>query len=159
MLEKMGCTKIFVINIRGIGRRKKTNKREAEIIEIKPNGDLGSIILFDQKSILDNMRRGYLDTLKTLGKIDGIDYYFTKKTKWYYKRLNHKVDKDTYNLVKILLNGKDEKDIVVKALEYVMKREKFDELIKYKQSYIIKSIKGIKSDNAIYKYVKKLSIW
>lgn len=86
MLESIGCDKIYVVNIKGIGFRKPRKPNKTEIIEIKPKTNLGSIIIFDKTSNEENITRGYYDTMKVLDKIDGIDYYFYKKPLWYYKR-------------------------------------------------------------------------
>ncbi len=158
MLIEMGCKQIFVINIKGIGHRKKINTKGIEIIEIKPNNSLGSIILFDKKTIEDNMFYGYYDTLKTLGKIDGIDYYFTKKNNRFYKKINKKVDKDFFGAVSAVLNAKSEKQCIIKAIEYVLKSESKTTLIEYSIEECIKNIKTIESDNIIIRYVKSLNI-
>ena len=159
MLENMGCDKIYVINIKGIGFRKKNEDTTAEIIEIKPKGTLGSILIFDNKSSEDNINYGYYDTLKVLKKIDGEDYYFKRMPNWYYKRLNHRIDEKLYKAVEALLNAQAPKDMVIKALEYILKKEDASDLKIYRQSDIIKSVKKNNSDNIVYKYVKGLSLW
>lgn len=159
MLENMGCDKIYTINIKGIGHRKRFKKQKAEIIEIKPYGNLGSIIIFDKTTSEENITRGYYDTLKVLGKIDGIRYYFDKKSNWYYKRLNHKIGDGTYKKLKTLLNAQNDKEMVLKAVEYIMEKEKVNDLKKYKINRIISDAKRIKSNDVIYKYVRNLSIW
>lgn len=159
MLEKIGCDKIYVINIKGVGFRKPRVKSKSQIIEIKPKGNLGSIILFDKNTIEENITRGYNDTLQALGKLDGINYYFIKKPDWYYKRLNHKVDKQLYKATSALLNTDSYKDTVIKALEYVLEKDKKDDLVKYKQSDVINSIKKRDNNNIIMRYINKLSIW
>lgn len=159
MLEKIGCDKIYVINIKGVGIRKPHLNKRAEIIEIKPKTNLGSIIIFDKNSTESNITRGYLDTMKVFNKIDGLDYYFKKKRNWYYKRLNHKVDDKLFKAACALLNSNGYKETVIKALEYILNKEKKNDLIKYKHTDIIKLAKKHSNDNIIYKYVKKLSIW
>lgn len=158
MLEKMGCDKIYVINIKGIGFRKK-NKPKAEIIEIKPRGNLGSIIVFDKKSIEDNMILGYNDTMKLFGKIDGINYYFYKKSNWYYRRLNHRVNKKLMNAVRAVLNPKDYKELVLKALEYFLEEGHYKETDVYNIKDVIKVVKTRDTNNIVYRYIKKLNIW
>jgi len=159
MLENMGCDKIYTINIKGVGIRKKNKNQKAEIIEIKPKGNLGSILVFDKKSNEANIYYGYHDTLKVLNKLDGEKYYFEKKRDNYYKRLNHRVDEKTYHTVSTLLNTKNKKDTVIKALEYVLEKEKMNDLKCYKINRQIKEIKKIKSDNIIYRYVRMLRAW
>lgn len=158
MLLDMGCKKIFVINIKGIGHRKKIVPMDAEIVEIKPKGRLGSIILFDKKTIEDNMLYGYLDTLKVLKKLDGYDYYFKKKSDHYYRYLNRFTEKDLYNAVCALLNAQNEKECIIKAVEYVLKSENKKDLCEYSIKDCIKDIKNIDSDNIIIQYIKMIKV-
>lgn len=155
MLENMGCDKIYVINIKGLGYRKKY-KPKSEIIEIKPSGNLGSIIVFNKKSIEDNMRYGYLDTLKVLGKLDGIKYYFYPKKYRYYSRVNRKVDNKLKTTIKSLLNAHNDKECVLKAVEYILESENKSDLNKYRVEDVIKSVRGSSSNNIIYNYIGSL---
>ncbi len=159
MLERIGCDTIYVINIKGVGFRKPKFKTKAKIIEIKPKTNLGSIIVFDKISTEENIERGYNDTLKVFGKLDGIDYYFTKKPDWYYKWLNRKVEPSLYKAASALLKSTEPKETILKALEYILRKNKRSDLIKYKQRSIIKSVRGDNSDNIVIKYVKSLKIW
>lgn len=159
MLEKIGCDQIYVINIRGLGIRKPHFKKKAEIIEIKPKNNLGSMIIFDKATTEANIKRGYLDTLRVLKKIDGINYYFNKRSKWYYKRLNHNVDPKLYKAASALLGGTSIQDTTIKALEYVLKKEKKSDLVRYKHFEVINLSKNKFGENIIYKYVGKLGIW
>lgn len=158
MLEHLGCDTIYVINIKGIGFRKPTFKHKSKIIEIKPKNNLGSIIVFDKISTEENITRGYNDTLKILNRLDGDEYYFKRKSDFYYKRLNHKIDDKLFKAAKALLHTTDYKDTVIKALEFILKKNKKSDLIKYKPKEVIKMAFN-KSDNIIEKYVSKLSIW
>lgn len=159
MLIKKGCDTVYVINIKGVGFRKPKIKGRAKIIEIKPKGNLGSIIIFDKISNDENMKRGYYDTLSTFDKIDGYDYYFKKKPNWYYKRLNHKVDEKLYKIVNGLMGGDSIKETVLRALEYILRKEKKSDLEVYKQKDIIKLAKNMDENNIVVRYVKSLSVW
>lgn len=158
MLQKIGCDKIYVINIRGIGFRKKVNYNNTKIIDIKPSNSLGSIVLFNQESTLSNIYRGYFDTMKVLGKYDGIDFYFKKKSNFYYKRLIRKNNMELYTIAKGILHSNDYKDTIIKALEYVLSKEKCKILKVYDIKSIVKSIKYIDTKNIIYRFVKSLHI-
>ena len=156
MLENIGCDKIYVVNIKGLGYKQKKKKLQTEIIEIKPYGNLGSIILFDKESNSRNILYGYYDTLKVLGKIDGIHYYFKKKSDRYYKKLNKKIDKKLLTSVETMLHTKDYKSTVLKALDYVLENNKIDDTYVYNVRDIIKKIKIKDKNNIIYKYVNDL---
>lgn len=158
MLENMGCDKIYVINIKGIGHRKKI-KPKAEIVEIKPYGNLGSIIVFDKKVTANNINYGYYDTMRVLGHLDGFHYYFKKKSNWFYKRINRNVDSKLYGAVRAILNSNDIKETVLKALDYCLQDGEYDDTIVYKVIKSIKKIKKTETDNIVYKYIKSLTIW
>ena len=49
---------------------------EPYVLYVKPSWHLGSILMFDQAVIQRNKRMGYLDTMKALGRLDGIRYAF-----------------------------------------------------------------------------------
>lgn len=160
MLERVGCDKIYVVNIKGVGIRKPHFKKKAEIIEIKPKGNLGSVIFFDKNTTEENMTRGYYDTMRVLKRIDGIDYYFFKRPLWVYKRLNHEIDEKLYRAASALLGSKGKKDTVIRAMEYVLKKEKKTDLVKYRIRDVIKLAQNSKEkENIVYRYVKNLSIW
>ena len=57
------------------------------------------------------------------------------------------------------MNTTKEKDTVIKALEYILDKEKKSDLKKYKQKDVIKMAQNKNIDNIIYKYVNSLSIW
>lgn len=159
MLEKVGCDKIYIINIKGVGFRKPKFKTKAELIEIKPKTNLGSIIFFDKVSTEENITRGYNDTMKVMGRLDGIDYYFVKRPIWFYKRLNHRVSERLYRASSALLGSTNEKETVLKACEYVLKQKKCKDLNKYHISDVVKMTKNENEENIIYSYVRKLRIW
>ncbi len=159
MLEKIGCDTIITINIKGWGIRKPRFKSKAKIIEIKPKTNLGSIIIFDKLSTEENIKRGYYDTLKVFKKIDGIDYYFKKKSDRFYKRINKKVNTELLMATQSILKSQEDKETVLKALEYVLKKEKQSDLIQYKHKWVINLAKKNKSDNIVYKYVESLTLW
>lgn len=158
MLIEMGCKKIYVINIHGIGHRKKINPTNREIIEIKSKRSLGMTVLFNKESIDKNMTYGYYDTLKVLDKLDGNDYYFKKKSNHFYVKLNKTIDRELLGAVGALLNVKTKKDCTIKAIEYVLKSESKTELKVYSIKDCIKDIKKIESENIIIRYVKSLNI-
>jgi len=159
MLEEMGCDKIYTINIQGLGRRKKNKNSKAEIIEIKPRANLGNMILFNKNSSRDNMKRGYLDTMKIFKKIDGHEYYFKNKSEYYYKGINRGIDEKLYKAAEIIVNGHDIKDTTIKALEYIIRKEELNELEIYNPKDIMKYVRKNSSDNIIYRYVKSLKRW
>ena len=156
MLEKIGCSTIYNINIKGIGFKKPKIKKRANIIEIKPKDNLGSIVVFNKESISNNMKRGYYDTLKVLEKIDGNNYYFYKKKENFYNKLIKKWDKKTLNDVKDFFKVKTNKQAIIYSLEYILEKEGMSDLSLYKVKKLIRKFKKIKKEDKIYKYIKSL---
>lgn len=157
MLEKIGCDVIFDINIKGIGIRKpRSKKSRAKIIEIKPNENLGSIIVFNKESIEKNMQRGYNDTLKVLKKLDGENYYFFKRSDGYYKSITKKGNKTLLKAIKDYFKVKTNKECIIKCLEHIMIREGFIDTEIYHPKKLIKTFKKLENKDSIYEYIKSL---
>lgn len=159
MLENIGCDIIYDINIKGIGHKKRGKKLQTKIFEIKPYNDLGSILLFDKESNARNMLYGYRDTLKMLGHLDGEHYYFKKKKSGFYERINRKIKGEIQKSISSLFKTTDAKELVLKSLDYILEKEKYDDIKIYRIKDVIKLAKRKKNDNIVYQYVKKMSIW
>ncbi|MDD4706147.1 MAG: patatin-like phospholipase family protein [Bacilli bacterium] len=156
LLEKNGCNKIYTIKVRGIGLSQKKAKNETEIIEIKPKNSLGSMIIFDRDSNIRNMKMGYYDALKVVKNLDGNNYYFYKKSDFYYNRIIRKIDKDLLNRLKSKFNVQSNKALVIKIVEYLMKKNELDSLALYN---IKKQIRYLKSHNLVTKGLLKEFIY
>ncbi len=87
IIKSRGYKKIIVVDISGLGFKGEFNIEGTETIYIKNSIDFGNILDFRPSFIQNFMELGYLDTLKTFGKIDGI-YYFYKKDDYFKKLLN-----------------------------------------------------------------------
>lgn len=140
LLEKNGCNKIIAIRIDGVGTIKKKINSKTEVIEISPTKSTGALLMFDNNDVKNNFNMGYYDTLLYFNKLDGFTYYFKKF--YFYKFLTRKVNSKLINLIKLKYKETDEKDIVLKAIEDILKENKID-------YYDIKSIPRI------IKYIKK----
>ena len=64
MLVKKGYKKIIVADIAGIGFNKKMIDKNIYLKIISPSEDLGGTFEFNKEKIENNMKMGYLDTLK-----------------------------------------------------------------------------------------------
>ena len=149
---------VYVVSLKSIGLKVKP-KKKANIIYIKPSRSLGSILNLNQKQINDNIRLGYFDALKVIKKLDGKKYCFKKRKDWYYKFLSRKVDKRTYNRISKYFKTDDDKMMIIKSLEFIMKLEGWTYFKIYSPYKVIKQIKKNKKEkNIVYKYVKKLKL-
>ncbi len=152
LLEKHGCNKIYSIKIKGIGFSQKKTNQDTEIIEIKPNNSLGSMIIFDQNSNIRNMKLGYYDALKVIKNLDGYNYYFYKKSDFYYNLIVRKINKDLLKRLKNQYNVQSNKAVIIKIVEYLMKKNKIDNLELYN---IKKQIKYLKKHDLVNKGLLK----
>ncbi len=127
-LEKAGCNKIYAIRIHGIGLEQPLVDANTKVIEIKPNKSLGSMLFFEKESNYKHMKMGYYDTLKVIKNLDGINYYFNKKSDKYYQRLIRNINRQTLNKLKRRFRTNDNKTLVIKIIEYLFKKYDFEEL-------------------------------
>ncbi|MBO1264407.1 patatin-like phospholipase family protein [Proteiniclasticum sp. SCR006] len=74
-LHKKGYQDIIAVNLHTFGDWKSL-KGPYNLVEIKSEKPLGSVLFPDPDTIRKNMTLGYLDTLKTFGKVHGYHYYF-----------------------------------------------------------------------------------
>ncbi len=79
MLIRKGYKNIIVIDISGIGFRKKIIDKNTYVKIIKNSEDLGGTFNFNKQLMENNVKLGYLDTLKAFNKLQGHMYYFEKK--------------------------------------------------------------------------------
>ncbi len=76
LAKRRGYHRIIVVDVSGLGVKHKPDVEMTETIYIRNSGDLGGIMDFDPAQSLRNIQMGYLDTLKVLGRIQGLDYYY-----------------------------------------------------------------------------------
>lgn len=70
---------VIAVDLEAIGIIRKSSLAEAkEILIIKSYWDLGPLLLFDNKTIVKNIRLGYLDAMKAFGAFEGQAYTFIK---------------------------------------------------------------------------------
>lgn len=79
MLIEKGYKNIIVANIDGMGFYKKTKDKNIYIKIISPKQSLGGTFEFNHEKIKNNIKLGYLDTMKSFNKMQGHMYYFKSK--------------------------------------------------------------------------------
>ncbi len=156
MLEDKGYDEIYVINLHGVGIYQKLNKSD-HITVINPSKFLGSTLNVNKKQINDNIKLGYYDTLKVLKKLDGYNYIFKKKPLWYYNMRAKKINSDLLLRVKKYFKAKDNKETIIKALEYVMLKEELTYFDIYKMNIICRYTREYTtSKHFVYEFVRRL---
>lgn len=156
MLQEKGYNEIYVINLHGVGIYQKINN-PSNVTIIEPSRFLGSTLNVNKKQINDNIKLGYYDTLKVLKKLDGYNYIFKKKPLWYYNLRVKKIDKDIVNRVKKYFKAKNNKELILKALEYVMLKEDLTYFDIYKVNLICRYTRDYTtSKHFVYDFVRRL---
>ena len=79
LLLKKNYKNIIVIDVSGIGLKKKVSDKKVYIKRIKNSEDLGGTFEFNHEKISNNIILGYLDTMRAFNKLEGHIYYFQKK--------------------------------------------------------------------------------
>lgn len=156
LLEK-GYDQVYVVDLEAIGiKRPYIDKKK--VVVIKPSRKLGSILDFKKNDIRNNIKMGYYDTLRVLKEFDGKKYIFKKCGLWYYEYLLKSVNnKDKEEMMKFF-GTKNAKRLVIKALEFVMKKENFTYFNIYKAKDVIKRIRYVNKDYGVYKFVKNMNV-
>lgn len=76
MLIEKGYKNIIIADIAGVGFSKKTINKDVYVKVIHPSEDLGGTFDFNHERIINNIKLGYLDTLRSFNKLQGHIYYF-----------------------------------------------------------------------------------
>ena len=76
MLMEKGYKNIIIADIEAIGFSRKTADRDTYVKVISPSEDLGGMFEFNHEKIINNMKMGYLDTMRSFNKLQGHIYYF-----------------------------------------------------------------------------------
>ena len=76
MLIEKGYKNIIIADIAGMGFSRKAAKKDVYIKVISPSEDLGGSFEFNHEKIINNIKMGYYDTLKSFNKLQGHIYYF-----------------------------------------------------------------------------------
>ena len=79
MLIEKGYKNIIIADIAGMGFNRKTAKKDVYVKVISPSEDLGGSFEFNHEKIINNMKLGYLDTMKSFNKLQGHIYYFRQE--------------------------------------------------------------------------------
>ena len=76
MLINKGYKNIIIVDIAGMGFSRKAANKDVYIKVISPSEDLGGTFEFNHERIINNIKLGYLDTLRSFNKLQGHIFYF-----------------------------------------------------------------------------------
>lgn len=77
LIAQKGYKDIIAVEMDSMGLKQKVKDNALNITRISPSGDVGMMLQFDPDLSKRNIEMGYLDTMKTFGRYEGIKYYFT----------------------------------------------------------------------------------
>lgn len=149
---------VYVIKIKGIGFAKTLIPNEANIIIIEPRRDNGSVFEMRRKTILDNIKMGYYDTLREIKHYDGYNYVFKPISGLLIKLITRKISKREIRRINNFFEVDNIKDSVIRSLEYILKKEEVDYYEVYNFYFLLRKYRKIKKNHFVYKFVNKLKI-
>lgn len=155
---------IYEIRINGIGRNRNVARRNSKVITIRPSRNICSILELNQEKIKENILLGYYDTLRVLKKYDGYKYTFSKIPNIFIKIITRKISKRYMSRIRNFFKAKNNKETVIKAIEYAMNYFKISPYHVYNFGLELRHIqnnylKNYKTKNLIFNFLKKLRIF
>ena len=160
MLADLGYNNLYVINVKGIGIDRHHKYDDVKITEIVPSRPNGSILELNRAIIKDNIMMGYYDTLRLLKNYDGYKYCFKRYSDKFYDFILRKIDKRELRRVMNFFNTKSKRVAVIKALEYVLEKEKVSYYEVYKPYKMIRKYRDNTNKHFVYKFISKIKfLW
>lgn len=161
MFENKGYDLIYAIELKSIGIVNK-NITDAQIISIKPTRPLGHMLNTNKYKIKENITLGYFDGIKVFKNLDGYKYIFKNKPKWMYDFLLRKLSKKNLKRAQVYFLTRNNKELVLKSIEYILRKEgkKYYNIYNpFKEIKRIKKIKDYKKNSVPYMVIKNLKIF
>ncbi len=75
LLSRKNIDQIIAVEMNSVGLRQAVKDKNLDITYISPSGDIGTTLHFDASLSQNNIKMGYLDTLKVFGKCSGYKYF------------------------------------------------------------------------------------
>lgn len=75
LISRRGYTEVVAVELDAIGRIQSVKDKKLNIRRIIPSGDTGTLLEFDKDRSRENIKMGYLDTMKSYGHNEGFLYY------------------------------------------------------------------------------------
>lgn len=157
MLSNIGYDTIYVVELGMIGRTTK-NEGNAKIIRIKPTRYLGTMLDTKKSRAIENIRLGYYDSIKIFQNLDGYKYIFEVKSDKFYKRISRKITDRTLVRAHMYFTTANNKELVLKALEYILVKEKCTYTKIYDPIKLVKKYKNNDKESIAYKLISELKI-
>ncbi len=157
MLIEKGYKKIYVIELNPLLNINRKPKKEVEIIRITPKRSLGGVLIYDKESLQENIKMGYYDALRVLKNLDGYHYCFKNYPNFFYNLITRKVNKKLMHRIKGFFNAKTNKEAVIKAMEYWMRKESINYYKVYQPYKMVKNLKKLpKNKHFVYEFLRQI---
>lgn len=75
LAKRRGYKNIIVIDMSGLGFKKKMDFTGTNTAYVKSSIKMGGALNFEKEFLSEFLELGYLDTLKTFGRLEGLDYF------------------------------------------------------------------------------------
>ena len=171
MAYEKGYRKIIGVNL--FTSKIKSKYKDAEVIGIGPSKSLGNILYFNKENAIENIQLGYLDAMKAFGELEGEEFFFSNipSEEYFLQRICSISSEDKNTMSELLLrhklnNGKmffekvlyklskdldikssgSYRDLYVKALEYIMVKNKMNEYEIYDYMEVASSVQDVKGN-------------
>lgn len=152
MLFSRGYSKVYIVELGAMGVTRK-HKGQETIVRIKPSRNLGGLLNTDKTKIKNNISLGYYDGLKIFKNLDGNKFIFKVYGDAYYNLLLKNVPKRLRKRIEVFFLTRNNRDLVLKSIEYVLKREGATYFKIYSPFWELRRIKKL------YKYDKKIIVY
>ncbi len=73
----MGAEEVIAVDLKSVGQRRRTRRTAVPVQVIRSHWELGPFLWFEPSLSRRNIRLGYLDALRSFGKLDGSRYALT----------------------------------------------------------------------------------
>lgn len=161
MLGEKDYDLIYCVELGSVGIKTK-NRTKAKLVTIKPSRNLGGILNTNKYKIKENIELGYYDGLKVFKNLDGNKFIFKKRSNWIYSLLSRKINKRIKTRAEVYFLTRNNKELVIKSIEYVLKKEKKTYLKVYDPLEEIKRINKkykYEKDSIVYQFLRQIKLF
>lgn len=137
---ELGAEEIIAIDLKAPGIVQEVpRKYKKNITYIKPHNDIGHFLNFNKEQAKRNIKFGYNDTLKVMGKLEGIHYTFRKNE---LKKLSKKYKQEFINTLEepLKTNKLKNKSIIDKIITDLCQKRIFENIEKDIDKLFLESI-------------------
>lgn len=150
MARERGYRKIIVVDISGVGINRRPNIQGTDTVYIKNSINMGGIFDFNKEFLKRYLHLGYLDTMKTLGRLRGEQYFIRPDTRWE-ERLDGRLANENEVSAKTIREALPkrmslEKDLLYPLLDCAASSFRIERVKEYKVDELLAEVTGKKKN-------------